>query len=416
MAQDGIVAIIGSPELDRLVIEVAHHLAQPVAALLHVGIHDAASALQEAAVSPRYLLLDLGESRTGVVESIEAISLCCEPGTRVVAIGRINDIQFYRELTACGLPDYFPAPAIAENIVAAFKRQDAGTNLSTAPQAASATRNIPTRSGDVIAFMSAAGGDGASTAALNAAFALAEISGKSTILVDLDYQYGMAARNLNLSTQYGTRDLFEHPDRGIDTTIVQRMAARYGSLHVIAAPTDLRYLPMIDAGAITQLIQVLKLSYDIVILDLPHNWQPWVSSACRESMSFVLVAQLWLKSVTHAARILRAMRSENAIGNNVHLVINRAGAKFREGVDVKDFERVTGLQIAHMLSNDTKTVVSAENQAKTVIEVGENTRIKTDLENLARLITNQPLVSSDGVDVTSDSRGGLSQLLKRFSS
>jgi pilus assembly protein CpaE len=413
MAQDGIVAIIGSPDLDRLVIEVAHNLAQPVAALLHVGIRDAASALQEAAVSPRYLLLDVGDTRSGVVESIEALALCCEAGTRVVAIGRINDIQFYRELTACGLPDYFPSPAAAEDIIAAFKRQDA--QASSPSPIATATRSAPARSGEVIAFMSAAGGDGASTAALNAAFALADVSGKSTVLVDLDYQYGMAARNLNLSTQYGTRDLFEHPDRGIDTTILQRMATRYGSLHVIAAPTDLRYLPSIEVNAITQLIQVLKLSYDVVILDLPHNWQPWVASACRESSSFVLVAQLWLKSVTHAARILRALRSESAIGNNVHLVINRAGAKFREGVDSKDFERVTGLQIAHMIANDTKTVVTAENQAKTVIEVGEDTAIKTDLENLSRLITNQTMLPSDGAHDARDLRSGISQLLKRFS-
>lgn len=411
MAQSGMVAIVGSAELDGLAFEVAQGLGQPQPTLIHGTLNESAAAMRSLGANPRYLVMDVGDNRETAIAEIEIIAQLCEPGTRVVAIGNINDIQFYRDLTESGVPDYFPLPAKASDIVAAFKRQD---TPAAGAAAAPITRNASV-AGEVIAFMSAAGGDGASTAALNAAFSIAQQSGKPTLLVDLDYQYGMAARNLNLATQYGIKDLFEHPDRGVDSTIVQRMVAHYGPLHVIAAPNELRYLPYIDATAVSQLIQVLKLSYDTIILDLPHSWQPWVAAACRESTSFVLVAQLWLKSVTHAARILRASRSENVIGNNVRLVINRAGAKFREAIETRDFERVTGLQIAHTLVNDIKTVVDAENQAKTIIEAGMNSRLKFDLENLARLLKNQPLESPDQLGADTH-KGGLGQLLKRISS
>ena len=411
MAHTGMLAIVGSSELDGLALDVAQGLNQPTPSMIHAPLSSSLAPMRALGISPRYLLIDVGDQRDTALADIEAISLLCEPGTRVVAIGHINDIQFYRRLTESGIPDYFPLPATAADIVAAFRRQDQPVPVSPLLRAAP---SMGAAAGEVIAFMSAAGGDGASTAALNAAFAIAQSSGKPTLLVDLDYQYGMAARNLNLTTQYGTKDLFEHPDRGVDSTIVQRMVAHYGPLNVIAAPNELRYLPYIDAAAVSQLIQVLKLSYDTIILDLPHTWQPWVSAACREASSFVLVAQLWLKSVTHAARILRASRSEDAIGNNVKLVINRAGAKFREAIETRDFERVTGLPIAHTLVNDIKTVVDAENQAKTIIEVGHGTRLKTDLENLGRLLKNQPLEAAEHLG--GDSSKGLGQLFKRISS
>ncbi len=410
MAHTGMLAIVGSSEYDVLAMEVALGLNQPAPHIIHGSLGESVAAMQAMGISPRYLLMDVGNQRSTAIADIEAIAELCEPGTRVVAIGQINDIQFYRNLTEHGIPDYFPTPANPSDIIAAFKRQD----TPTAPPAQAQGKIAPSNS-EVFAFMSAAGGDGASTAALNTAFSIAQLTGKPTILVDLDYQYGMAARNLNLSVQYGIKDLFEHPDRGVDSTIVQRMVAQYGPLHVIAAPSDLRYLPYIDPAAVSQLIQVLKLSYENIIIDLPHTWQPWVSAACREASYFVLVAQLWLKSVSHAARILRAIRSEDVVGNNVRLVINRAGAKFREAVETRDFERVTGVTIAHSIVNDTKTIVDAENQAKTIIEVGEGSKLKTDLDNLARLLKNVPLLTSDAQQPDA-SKSSIKDLFKRLSS
>lgn len=408
MAHSGMLAVVSSPEYDVLAMEVALGLGLPAPTMIHGTLAQSVESMRQLGLNPRYLLLDVANQRSSALSDIEAIAELCEPGTLVVAIGQINDIQFYRSLTEHGIPDYFPVPANAADVIAAFKRQE-----KPAASAAGTVR-AATGAGEVIAFMSAAGGDGASTTALNTAYSIAETTGRPTVLVDLDYQYGMAARNLNLSVQYGTKDLFEHPERGVDATIVQRMAAHYGPLHVIAAPSELRYLPYIDPAAVSGLIQVLKLSYDNVIIDLPHTWQPWVSAACREATSFVLVAQLWLKSVTHAARILRALRNDDAVGNNVKLVINRAGAKFREAILPRDFERVTGVPISHLLANDTKTVVEAENQAKTVIEAGIDTRLKADLVNLARLLKGLPLESVEHLGADS-SKQGLKDIFKKLS-
>lgn len=374
---------MSSPELDGLAYDVAKQLGEGSPTIVHGTLHEASRMLEMSGMSPKYLLLDLAARRDSALDEIDTLAQQCETGTRVVAIGQINDIQFYRILTERGVPDYFPMPVIVADVVAAYRRQEV-------PHNAAQSGKPGQKLGEVYGFMSAAGGDGASTAAINAAYALAKLTGEPTVLVDLDYQYGMAARNLNLTNQYGIKDLFENPGRGIDATIIQRMVSSYGPLNIISAPSDLRFLPAIEAHTVAELIRALRQSYTNVVLDIPHMWQPWIASACRECHTFVIVAQLWLKSVSHAARILRACRDQNALCDTVRLVINRHGAKFREAVEPKDFERVAGMSISHTLANDIRIVVEAESEAKTIVERSSGSQLKTDLENLARLLKNMP--------------------------
>ncbi len=343
---------------------------------------EAASYLAANQISPSHVILDIGARGSEVLAEIDALAQQCEPGTRVVAVGDTNDILLYREMISRGVLDYFPMPAASGAIISAL----------TAPPVAAKTAS-PSSTGRekrVIVFMSAASGDGASTAALNTAYALSQLNNGNTVLVDMDYQFGMVAKQLSLQNQYGIRDLFDHPERGVDATLINRMVASYGKLHVITAPPELRYLPIVHANAIDALISTLKDNYDTVIIDLPHVWLPWVATAAQQATHLVLVAQLWLKSVSHAARMMRALRElKIPVERVVVPVINRSGAKFKEEIEPKDFERVCGVPIRHRLANDIKTTVAAEASAKTILELSPST-LSADIQNMARALAGLP--------------------------
>ena len=349
-----VIMIVVPDENDRL---FAHQLTGALgyaSADIIVGdVGDAVTVLRERNNSPRYLVLDIGDRAGDVLTEIDQLADYCDASTRVVVIGSVNDVQFYRELKNRGVVEYFSRPAKIADLRAALMQVSSDT---------AATR------GQVVTFMGSASGDGASTVALNTAYALASHK-QSTVVVDMDFQWGMTAKNLDLSAQYGIKELFEHPDRGIDATLIERMLVEYGPhMRLIAAPNDLRLLPNVRPETIRDLILTLQERFKYVIIDLPHLWTPWVTAALSHATHRVLVGQMWLRSATHATRVLGVWHDMGIEKHTISLVINRSGSKFKEAIEARDFERVCGKKIDHYIPNDTRAIVDAENQGKTVLE------------------------------------------------
>lgn len=327
---------------------------------------DAAQAIVARGISPSYIVLDIASMQPAeVLSQLDSIAQHCEPHTRVVVMGQLNDIGLYRDLKARGVIEYFTKPVEIPSLRNALMTQN--------PDLVGSMHQQPREECSVITFMSAASGDGSSTVALNTAYALAHEFNQPTVIIDMDYQFGMIARNLDQSCQFGIKDIFEYPDRIIDATLIEKMLVSHlheENLKVIAAPNDLRILPPIKPEVIRSLIATLKSQFKFIIIDLPHIWSPWVAAALGESNHSVMVAQLWLRSVTHSSRMLKSWREIGIDTNRTSIAINRSGAKFKEAVTEKDYERVCGAEIKFALANDTKAVVTAENQGKTVMEIG----------------------------------------------
>lgn len=340
---------------------------------------DAAQIIMSRGISPSYIVIDIGVmSPAEVLAQLDQVAQYCEPHTRVVVMGQLNDISLYRELKTRGVIEYFTKPADIPALRAALMTQN--PEMVSSPIGAARGSSC-----SVITFMSAASGDGSSTVALNTAYTLAHEFGQPTVVIDMDYQFGMIARNLDQSSQFGIKDIFEYPDRIIDSTLIDKMLVSHlheSRLKVIAAPNDLRILPVIKPEVIRNLISTLKSQFKFIIIDLPHIWSPWVAAALGESNQSVMVAQLWLRSVTHSSRLLKTWREIGIDSNRTITTINRSGAKFKEAVTEKDYERVCGVDIKFALANDTKTVVTAENQGKTVMELGNST-LATQFKDLA---------------------------------
>ena len=317
---------------------------------------DAIYTISSLATPPRFLLIDIGERGDDVLAELDQVAEYCEADTRVVLIGSINDVSFYRELKTRGVTEYFTRPSNVLDIKSILFYQHNPIKSG--------------KKGEVISFMSAASGDGASTVALNTAYTLATEYNKSVVLVDMDYQFGMIAKNLDLATPFGIKELFDNPDRGIDSTLIERMILNYknSNLKIIAAPNQLNYIPVVSNELIFNLINTLKSDYDFVIIDLPHIWTPLVTSALTQSKYTVMVAQLWLRSITHCSRLLAAWRTVGIKNSQISLVANRSGAKFKEAVSPADFERVCSIPFNCHFVNDTKSVIAAENNGRTLLE------------------------------------------------
>jgi pilus assembly protein CpaE len=217
--------------------------------------------------------------------------------------------------------------------------------------------------GKVISFMAAASGDGATTVAINTAYSLATDFNQPTVLVDMDYQYGMVARNLDLVSNHGFKELVEQPEGAIDAAMIDKTLVKYSdNLYVISAPKPLRFIPKISNQTMTDMLTVLRHKFKNVIVDLPHVWMDFVSHVIGETDKNMMVAQLWIKSAAHASRFLDVSQSLGITLQRTSVIVNRSGSKFKEAISPAEFSTACKKKVDFYVSNETKTIITAENQ------------------------------------------------------
>jgi len=150
------------------------------------GIHDGniktATEYLKANPSPVLLLVELPsvEEAPGL---LDALANVCDPGTKVITIGTINEYSFYCWLMDLGIFSYLLKPMTEATLQATFEK-------SQTPATQPRHEKPP---GKVIGILGTRGGVGATTVALNLAGILAELSRKQVALVDIDPQEGSIA-------------------------------------------------------------------------------------------------------------------------------------------------------------------------------------------------------------------------------
>ncbi|MGY4448079.1 hypothetical protein ACVWZR_002739 [Bradyrhizobium sp. i1.3.1] len=125
---------------------------------IQMGGMAAAIEAYRSAPTPNVIVLE-SDGRNDLLTGLDHLATVCDAGTRVVVIGRINDVTLYRELVRRGVSDYVLAPVGAIDVVRSI------CNLFSAPEAKAVGR--------IIAVVGAKGGVGASTISHNVAWAIA---------------------------------------------------------------------------------------------------------------------------------------------------------------------------------------------------------------------------------------------------
>jgi pilus assembly protein CpaE len=177
---------------------------------IQMGGMAAAIEAYRSAPTPNVIVLET-DGRNDILAGLDQLASVCDSGTRVVVIGRINDVTLYRELVRRGVSDYVIAPVTAIDVVRSI------CNLFSAPEAKAVGR--------IVAVVGAKGGVGASTVAHNVAWAIARDLAMDSVVVDLDLAFGTAGLDYNQDPPQGIADAVFSPDR-IDTAFIDRLLSK----------------------------------------------------------------------------------------------------------------------------------------------------------------------------------------------
>ena len=183
--------------------------------------------------TPNVIILESENRSEDILGGLDQLAPVCDAGTRVIIIGRMNDVALYRELVRRGVSDYLIAPVGALQVVRSV------CGLFSAPDAKPVGR--------VIAVVGAKGGVGASTLAHNIAFSIARDLGLDAVVTDLDLAFGTAGLDFNQDPPQGIAEAVFSPDR-IDNAFIDRLLSKCTDhLSLLAAPATLDHV--YDFGA-----------------------------------------------------------------------------------------------------------------------------------------------------------------------
>jgi pilus assembly protein CpaE len=339
---------------------------------IQMGGMAAAIEAYRAAPTPNVIILET-DARSDILAGLDQLATVCDPGTRVVVIGRVNDVTLYRELVRRGVSDYVIAPVNALDVVRSI------CNLFSAPEAKSIGR--------IIAVVGAKGGVGASTIAHNVAWAIARDLAMDSVVADLDLAFGTAGLDYNQDPPQGIADAVFSPDR-VDTAFIDRLLSKCTDhLSLLAAPATLDKVYDFGADAFDAIFDTLRTSMPCIVLDVPHQWSGWTKRALVSADDILVVSAPDLASLRNTKNLVDLLKASRPNDRAPLYCLNQVGIPKRPEISASEFAKAIEAQPIAAIPFDPHMFGSAANNGQMIAEVSANHRTTEMFLQMAQRLT-----------------------------
>ncbi len=300
---------------------------------------------------------------------LEALALVVEPGRKLIVIGAVNDIGFYRRMLSLGVAEYLVSPASINDILTAIE------HITHDPRGASKAR--------LLSFLGARGGVGSSTIAQSVAWSLAHRHNQRTILIDLDLTFGTAALAFNEEPRQPLIEALADPQR-LDQILLQRfMVGGDDRLQILSTNGAIRLAAPPSLAAVEKLVDLSRQMADMVVLDFPHQWSPWLEDLLILSDEVALVAILDLANLRDAKYLLDLLRVKRGENRDPRLIINKSDMVKRSRLTLQDVAKALPVKPSVTIPFDPLAFVEAINEGKTLTEKAKTHKAATAMHLLA---------------------------------
>jgi pilus assembly protein CpaE len=336
------------------------------------GIVAAAEAYRSSP-TPNVIIIESGSRGEEVLGGLDQLAEVCDAASRVIVVGRVNDVVLYRELVRRGVSDYLIAPVDALDLIRAV------SGLFCAPDVKPVGRTI--------AVVGAKGGVGASTLAHNIAWALARDLRLDSVVADLDLAFGTAGLDYNQDPAQGIADAVLSPER-IDTAFIDRLLSKCTDhLSLLAAPATLDRVYDFGADAFESTFDVLRATIPCIVLDVPHMWTAWTKRTLIGADEILIVAAPDLANLRNAKNMLDLLRAGRPNDHRPHYCLNQVGIPKRPEIKPADFAKALDSEPAAVIAFEPQVFGTAANNGQMIAEVAAGHRTAETFRQLAQLLT-----------------------------
>ena len=342
-------------------------------------------------ITPNLLIVETKLDGKDALGELDRLAEVCDPATKVIVIGRVNDVELYRELMRRGASEYLVAPVEPLQLIEVI------SGLYLDPGA--------TPIGRVVAVVGARGGSGSSTLSHNIGWCIAEELHINTTIVDLDLAFGTVGLDFNDEASQGVSDALSAPER-LDDVLLDRLLLKRGDhLSLFTAPAALER----DYDAVPEsyeaVIDAVRQSTPCVILDLPHGWAPWIRNTLLAADDVVIVATPDLTSLRNAKNIIELVKGARPNDNPPRLVINQVGMPRRPEIPSKDFAETMGVEPSAIIAFEPALFGQAANNGQMVIEVSPKAPVSESVRRLCRALTGRTMSGNSSSSIFSFLKG-----------
>jgi pilus assembly protein CpaE len=323
--------------------------------------------------TPNVVLLETETRGHDILDGLDQLADVCDAGTRVIVVGRINDVVLYRELVRRGVSDYLIAPVATLDVVRAIC--GLFSPMDTKPL------------GRIVAVMGAKGGVGASTIAHNVAWAIAGDLNMDAVVTDLDLAFGTAGLDYNQDPPQGIADAVFSPER-IDTNFIDRLLSKCTDhLSLLAAPATLERVYDFGAESFEAIFDSLRANIPCVVLDLPHQWTGWTRRTLINADDILVVAAPDLANLRNTKNLIDLLRAARPNDHKPYYCLNQVGVPKRPEIKTGDFAKALGDEPVVSIPFDPQLFGTAANNGQMIAEISASHKTADAFRQLAQILT-----------------------------
>jgi pilus assembly protein CpaE len=321
------------------------------------------------------IIIDLNSNPEQALDLVEHI--CSHGSITVMVYSMRADSELLVRCMRAGAREFLTPPftqnTIAEALVRASVRRPS-------------TRTQKKTLGRLLVFTGAKGGSGVTTVASNFAVALAQESGQSALLIDLDLPLGAAALDLGITAPFSTLDALQNVNR-LDSNFFERLLTKHSSgLAVLSAP-DKYSAATVTNDALERLLAIARQDFDFVVVDAGSSVGSVFSTLVDASTTIYLVTQVGISELRNSNRLISEFFASRA--TKLQIVLNRFTPRSLV-IDEESITKALTLPATWKIPSDYPVVRQAQNSA-TPFALGDSP-IAEVIRQMARTACGLPAV------------------------
>jgi pilus assembly protein CpaE len=299
------------------------------------------------------------------------------PAAGVAVLSSLGDLDTVRRVMNAGAHDFATLPLSDGGLRDAARRahEAAARRISLVEQAP------PPVTGTVITVAGPRGGVGKTTLATNLGIALAQETGTSVVVADLDVLFGAAAIALGVMPGTTLQEWLIARAAGHVTPASRYLAEHRSGAKLLAAPLEPDPDLVFNAEEVAALIGDLASTHEFVVVDTGASFTETTAAAIELSSVTLLLTSSDLASMRATRYVVKTLRNWQIDDERLRLVQNSPVA-ISPG-DVSELSEAIGLPVSWVLPHD-REVLKTTDLGSPVCESRPNSPLAREVRNIAR--------------------------------